>query len=106
MEPVANMSYLVAFLLAWAEAERLQLKKESAQFMSFACMVRTKYVLLAAEDDFERKKWSLQEYSMELADQTSLSASPVPKSSRSSGTTSRHEVSDMTCRRLNNVSRR
>ena len=40
--------------------------------MSFACMVRTKYLLLAADDDFECKKWSLQEFNTELAQQTAL----------------------------------
>jgi hypothetical protein len=40
--------------------------------MEFACMVRTKYLLLPGDDEFERKKWSLQELSTELADQTSL----------------------------------
>ena len=35
-------------------------------------MVRTKYLMLPGDDEFERKKWSLQESSTELADQTVL----------------------------------
>ena len=71
-EPVANMSYLLAFLLAWAQCKKLGLKTELAKFFEFGQMVRTRFVLLPDKDDFERRKWSLPEGTKELSEQTVL----------------------------------
>ena len=60
-EPVGNMSYLLAFLLAWAQCKKLGVKAEMDKFFEVAHMVRTRFMLLPDKDEFERKKWSLQE---------------------------------------------
>ena len=71
-EPVGNMSYLLSFMLAWAQCKKLGIKAELAKFFEHAQMIRTRFILLPDKDEFERKKWSLQESTKELSEQTVL----------------------------------
>eukprot|EP00974_Lingulodinium_polyedra_P049347 4742342-Lingulodinium_polyedra.AAC.1 len=71
MEPVHRAAYLLAFMFAWAQATQNG-ESTAADFKTRARQVRTRFLYLPDTDEYERRKWTMQETAVELADNTNL----------------------------------
>ena len=69
MEPIHNSTSVTAFLYAWAQAKKQGMDTEVLQkFMEVAMSVRTRFMLITDEDEFEREKWNRMETQSETAE--------------------------------------